>query len=159
MRPCPKCRGRGHDPRWLTGGGRCFRCSGSGRLMRRPRCKRTYRIRIKLIVPQWVVAALLSSAYAIVAARQHQPVIAASALAATAVLLATGLLSAQRKRIRLPHVLREAVFVRDGFCCVGCGSADHLAVDHIRPLARGGSDRISNLQTLCRSCNSKKGTK
>ncbi|MHB8188944.1 MAG: HNH endonuclease [Ferrimicrobium sp.] len=41
--------------------------------------------------------------------------------------------------------------------CERCGSESDLTVDHIIPLARGGSHDIDNLQTLCRSCNSSKG--
>lgn len=53
--------------------------------------------------------------------------------------------------------LRNSVFSRDGFRCLGCKALEDLTVDHIVPVSRGGSSDIGNLQTLCRSCNSKKG--
>lgn len=45
-----------------------------------------------------------------------------------------------------------------GFCakCLD-GPLEHLAKDHITPLALGGSDGIGNLQPLCQPCNLKKG--
>lgn len=55
--------------------------------------------------------------------------------------------------------LRRQVFKKDKWKCKFCGSAEFLSVDHINPVVAGGSDCISNLQTLCRSCNSKKGAK
>lgn len=55
--------------------------------------------------------------------------------------------------------IREDVFVRDGYKCVSCGSQRALTVDHIYPESLGGGLELSNLQTLCKSCNSKKGKK
>ena len=53
--------------------------------------------------------------------------------------------------------LRALVFARDDFKCVSCGASSHLCVDHVVPVVKGGSNDEGNLQTLCRSCNSKKG--
>lgn len=57
---------------------------------------------------------------------------------------------------------RKEVFMRDGFRCRHCGAtpadgkAVFLEVDHIIPVARGGSSRVENLQTLCNACNAGK---
>ncbi len=40
--------------------------------------------------------------------------------------------------------------------CSRCGSTSNLTVDHVVPAARGGTSDPSNLQTLCRFCNSSK---
>lgn len=42
--------------------------------------------------------------------------------------------------------------------CLCCGSNAPLTVDHVTPLSKGGSNTADNLQCLCRSCNSRKGT-
>ena len=54
--------------------------------------------------------------------------------------------------------LRKRFFVmkRDSFSCVRCGRSGlgvRLEVDHRNPRAKGGSDNIDNLQTLCFECN------
>lgn len=53
--------------------------------------------------------------------------------------------------------LRKAVFERDAYRCLHCGTWIDLTIDHIHPRIRGGTDAFTNLQTLCRSCNSSKG--
>lgn len=69
------------------------------------------------------------------------------------------LLVGQKKRRKLPNAVRVAVFTRDSFACVKCGSRSNLEVDHIHPVAKGGSDDLENLQTLCAPCNRRKGAK
>lgn len=63
----------------------------------------------------------------------------------------------------------RATFIRDNFTCQECGyhrmqedrpwlpDLTNLECDHIIPLAKGGRTEMSNLQTLCKGCNRKKG--
>lgn len=44
-------------------------------------------------------------------------------------------------------------------CCGVSGEEVTLAADHVIPLDKGGPNVIQNIQPLCRSCNSSKGTK
>jgi 5-methylcytosine-specific restriction endonuclease McrA len=46
-----------------------------------------------------------------------------------------------------------------GNICLWCDRKTVLTVDHIVPICRGGSNDISNIQPLCRRCNSEKGTR
>lgn len=64
---------------------------------------------------------------------------------------------ARRRRRPIPAALRAAVYERDGHRCRRCGTADSLSIDHVTPLARGGTDDSWNLQTLCLPCNLRKG--
>ncbi len=45
---------------------------------------------------------------------------------------------------------------RDGNKCVYCGSAENLCIDHILPIAQGGTDHVDNLACSCKACNSGK---
>ena len=53
----------------------------------------------------------------------------------------------------------KQVFERDAYRCKSCLTHTDLCVDHIVPLAYGGTDDLANLQTLCRPCNSSKGAR
>jgi len=53
--------------------------------------------------------------------------------------------------------LREVVLKRDNYLCVQCRKDGRLTeatdVDHILNKAKGGTDSIDNLQSLCDSCH------
>ena len=56
---------------------------------------------------------------------------------------------------------RPELYAHQSGICNGCQYAmpEHaLAVDHIKPRAKGGTDELANLQLLCGGCNSMKGT-
>lgn len=67
--------------------------------------------------------------------------------------------SAGAARRSIPRTLRAAIYARDGHRCVTCGATENLSLDHIFPYSLGGEDTKENLQTMCRSCNSRKGAK
>jgi hypothetical protein len=61
-------------------------------------------------------------------------------------------LEAPRKRVALSLRKRFFVLKRDHFACVRCGASGvgvRLEVHHRFPFAKGGSDHLSNLETLC----------
>lgn len=46
-----------------------------------------------------------------------------------------------------------------GGVCLCCGAAGRLSIDHVQPVTKNGTNLISNIQPLCRSCNSSKSDK
>jgi 5-methylcytosine-specific restriction endonuclease McrA len=70
-----------------------------------------------------------------------------------------------RKRIVTQSINVNLIYKRDGYRCVECKSKvvksktykpNQATIDHIIPIAKGGSHTIDNLQTMCQSCNSNK---
>ncbi len=62
-----------------------------------------------------------------------------------------------RTQIRGYREILKELLTKYKFSCVLCTSKNDLTIDHIKPVSKGGSDEINNLQIMCRSCNSKKG--
>jgi hypothetical protein len=61
----------------------------------------------------------------------------------------------------MPHRLRESVAAQARFRCEYCRAPEALfnspfEVEHIEPLARGGTDDAPNLALACRACNGSK---
>lgn len=60
---------------------------------------------------------------------------------------------------------RLAIYIRDGFTCQYCRKnlkglkPKYITLDHIEPVAVGGSNEASNLLTCCKSCNDRKQDK
>ena len=67
--------------------------------------------------------------------------------------------------VRVPRMVqrkisRRALFARDGWRCVYCGSAgSRLTLDHVIPRSRGGDSSWENVVTSCAPCNLRKGNR
>ncbi len=62
----------------------------------------------------------------------------------------------------IPKQMRREIYERDSYTCQFCNkvfSPEHLTIDHLIPLARGGLDEPTNWVTACRSCNQQKADK
>src|SRR5437016_14572417 len=65
--------------------------------------------------------------------------------------------------VRVPRTLqrkisRRALFARDGWRCMYCGTtAGRLTLDHVVPRSRGGESVWENVVTACSPCNLRKG--
>ena len=60
------------------------------------------------------------------------------------------------KRPSLPLAIRLEIW---SLPCTVCGSRKNVYIDHIVPVAKGGTNDRSNLQPLCRRCNNTKGSR
>ena len=57
-------------------------------------------------------------------------------------------------------ISRRALFARDGWRCVYCGtSSGRLTLDHVIPRSRGGDSVWENVVTACAPCNHRKGNR
>ena len=67
--------------------------------------------------------------------------------------------------VRVPRAIqrkisRRALFARDGWRCVYCGTTNgRLTLDHVVPRSRGGDSVWENVVTSCATCNHKKGNR
>lgn len=56
--------------------------------------------------------------------------------------------------------LRQQVLERDSYLCCECAKEGRVSaasdVDHIVPKSQGGTDDLSNLQSLCKKCHKTK---
>jgi len=62
-------------------------------------------------------------------------------------------------RTRIHRTLRARVLARDNHACCHCGRDNNLTIDYVIPMQKGGTQTADNAQTLCRSCNSRKGAR
>ncbi len=67
--------------------------------------------------------------------------------------------NSQYKHMRRSKHLIAEMLERDGHRCLRCGATENLCPDHVKPVAKGGTNTIGNLQTLCRACNGLKAYK
>ena len=66
------------------------------------------------------------------------------------------------KRKRMARAVERAIYEKHKGKCAICGRKIEFSdgdIDHKKPLAKGGSDRPSNLQWLCHRCNKLKGSR
>lgn len=63
------------------------------------------------------------------------------------------------KRKPIPRKKVIQILSRDNCECRNCKAKEDLAIDHIIPISKGGTNNDNNLQVLCKSCNSSKRDK
>lgn len=70
---------------------------------------------------------------------------------------ARGYCSRSWKAIRMQVLVRDEWRCQNPACGRICSGSREACVDHIKPKCEGGSDELTNLQTLCVACNTRKG--
>lgn len=66
------------------------------------------------------------------------------------------------KRKAISKGVRFSIFSRDQYQCRYCGRQSdvvELVIDHVIPVAQGGTNDVENLLTACRDCNAGKAAK
>jgi 5-methylcytosine-specific restriction endonuclease McrA len=69
---------------------------------------------------------------------------------------------AQIAGTKTENISREDIIERDGAACYLCGrelSLSEATLEHVIPIARGGSHTADNLRIACMFCNQRKGAK
>jgi hypothetical protein len=73
----------------------------------------------------------------------------------------TGISKPEHRPMLLTDEIKQQVYKRDNYQCLCCGKERRkgvsLEIDHVLPIAMGGKNAPSNLQTLCKQCNGIKG--
>ncbi len=67
-----------------------------------------------------------------------------------------------RTRKKIGDREKQALFTEQKGKCMYCGIKrliHEFDIDHKSPHSRGGSDKLANLQLLCRTCNTRKGAR
>lgn len=59
-------------------------------------------------------------------------------------------------RAKITPAKRQRILDRDGHQCQFCQATEDLEIDHITPVAVGGSSDDTNLRVLCQRCNGKR---
>jgi 5-methylcytosine-specific restriction endonuclease McrA len=64
----------------------------------------------------------------------------------------------KQSSINVSPELRRQIFERDQYKCKICSNLEDLTIAHMEPRVFGQDDSLDNLQVLCRSCNTIKGS-
>jgi len=67
--------------------------------------------------------------------------------------------SGEKQKHKPRTVNKKSIMMRDSYTCQYCGCREHLTIDHLIPVSKGGGWSWNNLVTACAKCNSKKGSK
>ena len=72
------------------------------------------------------------------------------------------MMTSSKQRVKFPKEVKRELLRSQGGRCMSCGGRqrlDLMDIDYKVPFSRGGSNDRDNLQLLCRTCNTPKGSK